>query len=350
MSKILSCFAIVLLSQFSAFDKAVANSVNPPNPDLDPMPNVPNETIAGCPDYRGALRLPILEQPEQRQFRRLSSRYWSSRYSPYHMVHDEVVNPGEAITIVGKFDYNRVFHKDLEREYVHAYLYGTGMENWHYLGRYKTDWDGKVYVNAGARPAGEYIVRMIVEGDLSSANGFISVIPRGQDTILFDIDGTLTLNDFEAVGDYLGVSIAQSWPYAKKTVQAYIDKGYRVVFVTGRPYWIARDTREWFTKIIDLPQWHVRTNDDSDNLLDLNTLRYKREYIQSLIDKGLNIVRAYGNADTDITAYEEAGIAKSDTWIIGDNAGQRGTQAIEGDYSGHFFSVVDSFQEARCRQ
>ncbi|WP_086932142.1 lipin/Ned1/Smp2 family protein [Agarilytica rhodophyticola] len=348
--RVLSYVAIVSLSLTSGYSSANANSVNPPNPDLDPMPSVPAETIAGCPDYRGALNLPALEGPQQRSFRRLSSRYWAGKYSPYHMVHDEIANPQESIEIVGKFDYNRIFHKDLEQEYIHAYLYGTGMNDWSYLGRYKTDRDGKVYVNVPGKPEGEYIVRMIVEGDLSSADGFVSVVPRGQDTILFDIDGTLTLNDFEGIGDYFGVSTAQRWPYVKETVQTYIDKGYRVIFVTGRPYWVARDTREWFTDVIDLPQWHLRTNENSENILDLDTLGYKREYIRSIIDKGLNIVRAYGNADTDITAYEDAGIDKNETWIIGENAGRRGTQEINGDYSGHFFDVVEPSAQARCRR
>ena len=40
---------------------------------------------------------------------------------------------------------------------------------------------------------------------------------------------------------------------------------------------------------------------------------------------------AYGNADSDIGAYEDAGIAKDATFIIGEEAGNEGTVAIEGE-------------------
>ncbi len=326
-------------------------ATNPPNPDLNPNPSVP-ATVGNCPDYGGALNLPTFDWPKKKSFRSWISAYWSRNHSPYHMVNDQIVNPNDAITVVGKFDYNRIFHKDLEREYVHAYIYGTDMEDWEYLGRYLTDTDGKIYVPLMNKPANsEYIVRMVVEGDLTSADGFISVAPEGQDTVIFDIDGTLTLSDFEQVGDYFGASVAQSWPYAKETVQAYIDKGYRVIFLTGRPYWIARDTREWFTKVIDLPQWQLRTDDFGGSPLALDVETYKREYLSYLQDiLNLNIVRAYGNASTDIAAYIDSGIDKSNIWIIGENAGANGTNAINGDYSAHLLSVVNPTPEAQCRQ
>ena len=326
-----------------------AYALDAPEPDPNPSPSVP-ETIGTCPDYRGALNLPAFNGPEQKRFRKWQSRYWSRYHSPYHMVHDEIANPGDEVTIVGKFDYNRTVHKDLEGEYVHAYLYGTGMNSWKPLGKFQTSSDGKIDVPVGTLPVGEYIVRMVVEGDLTRADGFVSVVPQGQETVLFDIDGTFTLSDFEQVGDYIGASTAQSWGYAKETVQAYIDKGYRVIYVTGRPYWIARDTREWFTKIADVPQWHIRTNDDGGNPLGYETETYKREYLTYLQqEKGLKIIRAYGNAETDITAYADSGIPKSETWIIGENAGNQGTQAIHGDYSGHYFDVVESTPVAACR-
>ena len=326
------------------------NSFAAPVPSLNPSPSVPI-TIGECPDYSGALNLPEFNWPEKTDFDRWVSRYWSQNYSPYHMVHDVIVNPNEPIRMVGKFDYSSTVHNDLEDEYVRAYLYGTGMSDWEYLGRFKTDGDGKVNVPVDAvSSSGEFVVRMVVEGDLSSADGFISVTTELQDTIIFDIDGTITLSDFEQVGDYFGVSVAQSWPYAQETVQAYIDKGYRIIFLTGRPYWIARDTREWFTNEIDLPQWHLHTNDDGGSPLSLDAETYKREYIAYLQDElQLNIVRAYGNADTDIAAYIDAGISEEDIWIIGENAGVSGTQDVGDNYIKHYDDIVIPTEDAMCR-
>ncbi|MCL6271591.1 haloacid dehalogenase [Sansalvadorimonas sp. 2012CJ34-2] len=332
-----------------ALGTSSAWALNPPEPDPNPTPDLP-VTLGTCPDYRGAINLPPLEGPKRKKFSHWQYRYLSRIGAPYHMVHDEIVNPSESVTIVGKFDYNLVTHKDLEHEVVHAYLFGAGMDKWEYLGNYKTDSDGKVHVPVQARPAGEYIVRMIVEGDLSWADGFISVVPKGQETVLFDIDGTLTTKDFEQVGDYLGTSVAASWDFAKETVQAYVDKGYRVIYVTGRPYWNTRDTREWFTSVINLPQWHLRTNNDGGSPLGYDTETFKRKYLTHLQqDKGLKITRAYGNASTDISAYADAGIPASETWIIGKNAGNKGTQALHDGYRDHYMSVVQSTPDAMCR-
>lgn len=63
---------------------------------------------------------------------------------------------------------------------------------------------------------------------------------------------------------------------------------------------------------------------------------------------GLDIIRAYGNASTDIAAYADGGIPKAETWIIGSNAGVSGTQALYDDYTYHFSTVVMDTPTASC--
>ena len=56
---------------------------------------------------------------------------------------------------------------------------------------------------------------------------------------------------------------------------------------------------------------------------------------------GWTVVAAYGNEDTDITAYENAGIAKAQTFIVGPLGGSRGTTPIAGmDFTQHIASYV----------
>lgn len=303
---------------------------------------------AYCPDYGVAKTQPTAPNPAKRSFRNFGSWMLSSLYKPYHMVHDQLVVQGQTATVVGKFDYDLALHKDLEGEYVHTYVYGTGMSSWQYLGRYTTNSDGKVFVSLSGKPEGDYVVRMVVEGDLSSATGYITVAARGRETVLFDIDGTLTLNDFEAVGEYLGVDTASNYAYAKEVVQAYVERGYQVVFLSARPYWVGKSTRKWFDNYGIVP-WHTRLNPNSDNLLNLQTEQYKTNYIRYLKDTlGLNIVRAYGNATTDISAYNAAGLPKQETYIIGSNAGKDGTQPITGSYETHYYQVVLNSAYAGC--
>jgi phosphatidate phosphatase PAH1 len=261
------------------------------------------------------------------------------------MVHDELVAHGNSATIVGKFDYDWAMHKDLEREDVKVYLYGTGMSDWQYVGQYRTDTDGKIYVPLGVRNVGQYLVHMVVTGDLSTATGYLSVVEPGTQAVLFDIDGTLTLNDFESVGDYLGISTAAAYSYAPETVNAYKDKDYCIAYLSARPYWLMKDTREWLSEK-NIPLWHVHTNPDAELFTEKDTAMYKSNYINRLKDNGLEIIRAYGNAESDIAAYANSGIPKAETYIIGEFAGDDNTQAIHGDYTYHYSTIVANTENA----
>lgn len=306
--------------------------------------------IAACPDYVTAANPPALSGPARKGFSNFGNTILAGLYKPWHMAHDVIVKAGQQAAITGKFDYDAVLHKDLEGERVHAYLYGTGMQQWQYLGNFTTNSDGKITVPLGVRPVGDYVVRFVVEGDLSSTNGYLSVVDPSRDAVLFDIDGTLTINDFEAYADYVGVKTATAYSYAPQVVNAYRQKGYQVIFLTGRPYWVTKDGLEWL-KIQDMGQWHYHSNPYGDGPIPPNTQQFKTDYVRYLRDTvGLNIVRAYGNATTDIAAYADGGIPKAQTFIIGPNAGASGTQAIQGDYTAHYSFVVEPTPVASCRR
>jgi len=311
---------------------------------------VPSITYDGCTAYNIVEDAPYFNGPSQQGFRHTSSEITSAWYTPHHMIHDELHNGGESAVIVGKFDYDWVLHKDLEDEYIHAYIFGTGMNKWDYLGRYTTNSDGKVFVGLAGRPVGDYVVRMVVEGDRSSVDGYVSVRQANRQAVIFDIDGTLTLSDAEQIGDYAGVSTAQAYYYAKETVEAYRQKGYQLIFLTARPYWMAKSSRVWLRNTLQQSDWHLRLNTNGEVPSSFGGhAEYKRDYINKLKAEGLDIVRVYGNASTDIEAYEQAGIAKSETYIIGTNAGHDGTQALGSDYAAHFSNVVANTPDANCK-
>lgn len=307
-----------------------------------------NGYAATCPDAGAFNVLPQFNAPQKKSFKYFGNQLLSSFYKPFHMVQDAIVLEGKTATLVGKFDYDIILHKDLEGEKVHTYLYSQGMTQWEYIGATITNRDGRVYVPIADRPVGEYMVKMVVEGDLSSATGYLNVVEPNRKTILFDIDGTLTLNDFEGVGDYFGSKVAAAHAYATEVVKAYTAKNYQIIYLTGRPYWVTEDTRQWF-KIKNIIPRHLHTNPSSGGLLSLDTENYKTDYIHYLInDARLDIVRAYGNAATDINAYARAGLPAQDTYIIGSQAGNGGTQDIGGDYSYHFATVVEGTPAVEC--
>ncbi len=294
----------------------------------------PGETVIDDQCYSGSAldSVPYLSKPSEESW-----RHWSSRLltgSPYHMIHDGLFSSSQTQTIVGKFDYGSTFHKDLEDEDVLVYIYGTGIDSWEYVGRYRTNSDGKVYVNIPQKGVGEYIIKMIVAGDLTEAVGYMNVVEAGRKTVLFDIDGTLTKNDFQVVEDYAGVGNATAYSSSKQVVDLYKQKGYQIIYLTARPYWVARDTREWLSDK-GYPTSITRFSTTNGTITD--PLAYKTEFLQYMInDLDLDLIRVYGNAGTDIQAYEAAGIPKENTYIIGDEAGNEGTQPLYDSYDDHF--------------
>ena len=69
----------------------------------------------------------------------------------------------------------------------------------------------------------------------------------------------------------------------------------------------------------------------------------KAEALAEFEADGLSFDYAYGNAQTDIEAYEDTGIPKETTFIIGPEAGNLGTQAITAeDYVDHFLDFMPS--------
>lgn len=304
---------------------------------------------AACPDYGASQAAPALPELQRKPFLSRTSSLLAARYQPWHMVHDVLVASGQSGRVIAKFDYDLVLHKDLEGERVHAWLHGGAMSEWEYLGVHTTDSDGKIELELAPRPLGDYRLHMQVEGDGSSADGWLSVVEPGREAVLFDIDGTLTLSDAEAYADYAGVRQATAYAHAPEVVQAYRDKGYRILYLTARPYWVTRDGRAWLGDHA-LPAWHYRTKMYGGFPTRRGTVAHKADYIRYLREEvGLNIVRAYGNAATDIKAYAAAGLPQDETWIIGEHAGKEGTRVLEGDYRQHYLDVVIPTPAASCQ-
>jgi len=292
-----------------------------------------------CTDYSAIDNAPSFSYPSRSGFRYFWNR-WLSKDTPYHMGHDQIVQEGQGTTVVGKFDYGAVLHKDLEYEYVNAYLYGTGMDSWQSLGRFKTNSDGKINVAVPSLPEGQYQVKMVVRGDLSEATAYVTVIKSGAKAVIFDIDETLTASDLEQILDYTGIEVADARGGASDLVNHYISQGYHPIFVTGRSYWYAKGSRSWLANHLDVPDFTLRTTMSNETGL-FNVADYKAEALLKFKAQGIEIIRAYGNATTDIEAYEAAGIPKAETYIVGKNAGANGTQAIaDGNYWDHLYEVV----------
>ena len=285
---------------------------------------------------------------------------------PRHRGRDTLVFEGEAQVLIGKFAYGKT-HKDLKDEEVEIFIQkeapcgpwvSVGTAPTTRDGDYGTDYGiyddgGRVFYTFPARaalPAGRYPAVMLVIGDDSMARMEIHVFKKGEQAVVFDIDGTLTIGDSEIVREVLEDPVGDYSPEMRKgaveVVKAIAAKGYRIIYITGRPETLTGKTREWLEEK-DFPPGALRTTDRTSQVMPTarGVERFKTDVLTDLTARGLNIFAAYGNATTDIAAYQNAGIAKKRTFIIGKYAGNDDTVAVT-SYVEHL-ETAKAFPDAR---
>jgi hypothetical protein len=237
-----------------------------------------------------------------------------------------------------------LFGLPLAGEAVSLWTYDTNAAAWTTLGRATTGDDGGYQIDvagfAGAR--GQPIYAML-EGDGSCAEHYDAMEPAGTKVIITDVDGTLTTDDAELIHELQdGTYVAAMKGAADRLLQTWATKGYVIVYITARPHLFRAETRAWLGGH-GMPAGAVITAKEIGD-----TSAYKTLWLERMkTELGWDIVAAYGNADTDISAYANAGIPKAATFIIGPLAGMDGTVAIPNDdYSAHIASYVEMQPDA----
>ena len=167
--------------------------------------------------------------------------------------------------------------------------------------------------------------------------------------MVFDIDGTLTTSDAELFGDaivdffdpFLADFVPNARFYGWETTALRADQGYSMLYLTGRPYWLADITREWLDDLA-FPGGTLHTTDNNAEVLptDAGVGEFKVAYLSHLMALGFVIDGAYGNATTDIYAYEGVSIPKDRTWILGPEGGVSGTVDLGDDFRAHYDVAV----------
>ncbi len=237
----------------------------------------------------------------------------------HHVASDAIVAAGATTELHGKVAYGKI-SKDLEEEDVVVFLSSAGPRGDcapRQLGTATTNDDGRVSFDAGKLAAGFHRYWLIVAGDGTTAEAGVWVLPGPTPAVIFDVDGTLTTSDGELFDDLIG-SGAAAFDGAAAVAQRWADKGYLIVYVTGRPYPLRALTRRWLDAggFPDGPLFTPERLRDGVPTRD-GVGAYKREAFTTLQASGLRVVRAYGNAATDVCAYAQAGIPPALTYIIG---------------------------------
>jgi phosphatidate phosphatase PAH1 len=281
------------------------------------------------------------EAPEVQEWKHKRSRLVVDTWkNPNHSVQDVLVAEGSPVTIEGKMTYGNS-SKDLQEESVSGFL--DTAAGWIPLGEGITNKDGRVRFSVEPRLGiGVYGIRLYVAGDASAAEAKLWVLPRGTRLAVFDIDGTLTTSDKEIIKNvestYLPFlrkeHVPAAYPGAAQLTRAQASLGSVNVYLTGRPYWLAKTTREWLAGPLGFAPGVLHVTDSEKEALttERGVGDFKAGFLEKLTAAGFILDVAYGNATTDIYAYKRADLEADSIWIIGPHGGAGGTHKVTGSW------------------
>jgi LNS2 (Lipin/Ned1/Smp2) len=242
--------------------------------------------------------------------------------NPNHRGRDLFLNPGDAQWIIGKFAYGLI-DKDLKGENVDVYLLRDCGDTWEKLGTAVTTQDeqhptvegvddsgGRLYFKIPDDKKlglGRHRVHLVVQGDLSSTDLFLDVVPRKAPVFVTDVDGTLTDNENAEFGALLTGKLPGVHPDAAKLYDVLVSKGYHPMYLTARPEWLVGRTRE----LLDtnkFPPGIVHTTLSLTGATGDPAGAFKTTELSELALKGIVPAFGFGNTASDADAYENAHI------------------------------------------
>ncbi|XP_060641491.2 membrane-associated phosphatidylinositol transfer protein 2 isoform X4 [Anolis sagrei] len=230
--------------------------------------------------------------------------------SANHRIIDAIFNEDGPQMLNGRFMYGPLDMVSLTGEKVDIHIMRqppTG--DWVYFNTEITNSSGRVsYTLPENRKLGigVYPVKMVVRGDHTFADSYITVLPRGTEFVVFSIDGSFAAS----------VSIMGSDPKVRAgavdVVRHWQDLGYLIIYVTGRPDMQKQRVVAWLAQH-NFPHGIVSFCEG----LVHDPLRHKTNFLKSLIaDLDMKIHAAYGSTK-DVSVYTSINLPPHQIFIVG---------------------------------
>ncbi|KAK2837229.1 hypothetical protein Q5P01_014441 [Channa striata] len=226
-----------------------------------------------------------------------------------HRVNDAVFTEDSQQVVTGRFMYGPLDMVTLAGEKVDLNIMTQPPSGeWVYFSTEVTNSSGRVsfVIPEDKRLGiGVYPVKMVVRGDHTFADSYLTVIPRGTEFVVFSIDGSFAAS----------VSIMGSDPKVRAgavdVVRHWQDLGYLIIYVTGRPDMQKQRVVAWLSQH-NFPHGIVSFCDG----LVHDPLRHKANFLKSLTEAHMKIFAGYGSTK-DISVYTSIGLPPSQIYIVG---------------------------------
>ncbi|NXB97766.1 PITM2 protein, partial [Orthonyx spaldingii] len=227
-----------------------------------------------------------------------------------HRINDTIANEDGPQTLTGRFMYGPLDMVTLTGEKVDIHIMTQPPSGeWVYFDTEISNSSGRIsYVIPEERRLGigVYPVKMVVRGDHTFADSYMTVLPKGTEFVVFSIDGSFAAS----------VSIMGSDPKVRAgavdVVRHWQDLGYLIIYVTGRPDMQKQRVVAWLAQH-NFPHGIVSFCDG----LVHDPLRHKANFLKSLItDLHMRIHAAYGSTK-DISVYSSISLPPTHIYIVG---------------------------------
>ncbi|KAM4044916.1 membrane-associated phosphatidylinositol transfer protein 3 [Anomaloglossus baeobatrachus] len=251
-----------------------------------------------------------------------------------HRVNDVIAVEGGSQILVGRFMYGPLDMVALTGEKVDILIMiEPSSGRWVYFDTEISNSSGRVSYNVPGDKrlgVGVYPIKMVVRGDQSSAQSYLTVLPRGMECVVFSIDGSFAAS----------VSIMGSDPKVRAgavdVVRHWQDLGYLIIYITGRPDMQKQRVVSWLSQH-NFPQGMIFF---SDGLVH-DPLRQKTIFLRNLMQEcHIKISAAYGSMK-DISVYNVLGLSPAQIYIVGRPAKkyQNQCQFISDGYAAHLATL-----------
>ncbi|XP_034004686.1 membrane-associated phosphatidylinositol transfer protein 2-like isoform X3 [Trematomus bernacchii] len=226
-----------------------------------------------------------------------------------HRVNDAVFTEDLQQVLTGRFMYGPLDMVTLAGEKVDLHIMTQPPSGeWIYFDTEVTNSSGRVsFVVPDDKRLGigVYPIKMVIRGDHTFADSYLTVIPRGTEFVVFSIDGSFAAS----------VSIMGSDPKVRAgavdVVRHWQDLGYLIIYVTGRPDMQKQRVVAWLSQH-NFPHGIVSFCDG----LVHDPLRHKANFLKTLTEVNMRIFAGYGSTK-DISVYTAIGIPSSQIYIVG---------------------------------
>ncbi|XP_074154936.1 membrane-associated phosphatidylinositol transfer protein 2 isoform X7 [Sminthopsis crassicaudata] len=227
-----------------------------------------------------------------------------------HRINDAVANEDGPQTLSGRFMYGPLDMVTLTGEKVDIHIMTQPPSGeWVHFDTLVTNSSGRISYTIPEEQrlgVGVYPIKMVVRGDHTFADSYITVLPKGTEFVVFSIDGSFAAS----------VSIMGSDPKVRAgavdVVRHWQDLGYLIIYVTGRPDMQKQRVVAWLAQH-NFPHGIVSFCDG----LVHDPLRHKANFLKFLITElQMRVHAAYGSTK-DISVYSSISLPPMQIYIVG---------------------------------